>query len=41
MTQDVNPPEYHRKIDIFVNMLLRHRNKANIEQNNKCGINVE
>ena len=38
MTQRVNPPEDQNKIQIVVNVLLHHRNKTKIEQNNKCGI---
>ena len=38
MTHGVSPPEDQGKIQVFVNMLLRHWHKAEIEKNSKNGI---
>ena len=38
VTKGINPPEDQRKIQIFNNMLLHHRNKTQTEHDNTCGI---
>ena len=40
MTKGVTPHEDQNKIQIFVNMLLHHRNERKTEQNSKCGIRL-